>query len=117
MLGDNDWSIQGAVRKVVNSACEFAQFLNPRKATDGSGFLEIRWKMPKVGVTKLNVDGSYSDETQLMCTGGLLRSHQGEWISSFTTREGAGDALLAELLAVKKWSHSCLADGSKVYTL
>lgn len=36
-----------------------------------------------------------------MCTGGLIRDSQGDWLSGFSSIEGPGDPLLAELLAVK----------------
>lgn len=74
--------------RMVHSAYDFAQFLNPRKLTDASGLLKIRWQKPPEGICKLNVDGSCSPTTNAICIGGLLRSHMGEWIFGFSTKEG-----------------------------
>lgn len=101
VLGDEDWDALRVASRVVHSAYDFAQFLNPRKITDASGLLHIRWKRPQLGVIKLNVDVSCIPTTNVMCTVGLLRSDMGDWISRFSTKEGTSDPLLAELLAVK----------------
>lgn len=37
-----------------------------------------------------------------MCSGGLIRSHSGSWITRFSCFEGYGNCLLAKLLAVKR---------------
>lgn len=87
--------------RVVHSAHDYAQFLNPRKLLDDSGLPLYRWKRPPTGVLKLNVDGSCNLTFKSMATGGLIRNDQGEWHSGFTTNEDAGDSLLAELLAIK----------------
>lgn len=68
---------------MVTTAWDFAEFVDPRKATDVTGFLQIRWQRPRIGMTKINVDGSYSGTTNLMYTGGILRSNKGEWIQVF----------------------------------
>ncbi|KAJ1416744.1 Ribonuclease H-like superfamily [Sesbania bispinosa] len=49
---------------------------------------------------KLNVDGSCLGQG-IMGTRGLVRNHLGEWIIGFSSKEGQGDAQLAELLALK----------------
>lgn len=65
------------------------------------GLPQVRWKCRHNGELKLNTDGSYNALSNLMCTGGLLRDSKGEWQSGFSSIEGQGDPLLAELLAVK----------------
>lgn len=49
----------------------------------------------------VNVDGSFIDSSSMMGTGGLVRSTMGDWLGGFSSSEGKGDILLAELLAVK----------------
>lgn len=48
-----------------------------------------------MGVVKVNVDGSFWEESSLMGLGGLIRSPRASWITGFACFEGCGDCLLA----------------------
>lgn len=114
VLGDDTWDAQQVTRRVITSAHEYTQFLNPRKITDKSGLICIRWQKPPHDVLKINVDGSYNNTSNLMYTGGLIRDSQGEWRSGFSTIDGTGDSLLAELLAIKHGLTHAWNEGARV---
>lgn len=101
VLGDDSWNAQQVTRNMVASAYDYNQFLSPRRRTDNAGLPHVRWQGPSNGKLKLNVDGSFNISADLMCTGGLLRDALGKWNSGFSSVEGPGDALLAELIAVR----------------
>lgn len=89
------------ISRVLHSAQDYSQFLNPRKLLDDFGLPVYKWRRPPAGVLKLNVDGSCNLTSNHLATGGLLRNSQGEWQSGFSTKEEDGDSLLAELLAIR----------------
>lgn len=101
VLGRDDWDAKQVASRVVTSAYDYSKFLNPRKLTNATGLLKLRWQRLKPGVMKLNMDGSCITATNLMYTGGILREHSGDWKSSFSSSEGAGGSLLVEILAIK----------------
>lgn len=75
-------------------------YLNP--SLDGSNErLVARRHPPPPGFITLNVDGSFMEESLNMGSSGLLRNESGSWIIGFSSFEGQGDMLLAELLALK----------------
>lgn len=63
---------------------------------------------------KLNVDGSFSTTSNMMYTGGLIRDSNGDWKSGFSTIEGPGNALLAEILTVKNGLTHAWVNGARV---
>ena len=50
---------------------------------------------------KLNVDGSFLEDSLCLGAGGVIRNHEGEWVAGFSHYEVGGDALLAELHAIQ----------------
>ena len=48
----------------------------------------IHWQVPPHPYLKLNTDGSALDNPGLAGAGGVLRDHQGRWISGFSARVG-----------------------------
>ncbi|KAJ1379792.1 Ribonuclease H-like superfamily, partial [Sesbania bispinosa] len=68
---------------------------------DGNGS-SIWWSPPSTGFIKLNVDGSFCLQSRAMFTGGVLRDVNGGWLGGFSSQEGVGSVLMAELLAVRK---------------
>lgn len=52
-------------------------------------------------VAKLNIDGKFMEDKNVMRCGGLIRTTKGDWVAGFSSYGGAGVALLAELQAVE----------------
>lgn len=50
---------------------------------------------------KVNINGSYFEDSDSMGTGFLIRSEREGWDLGFSSYEGTGDPLLAELLPMK----------------
>jgi len=63
--------------------------------------LLAHWTSPPEGMFKLNVDGSFLEDSLCLGTGGVIRNHEGEWIAGFSHYEVGGDALLVELRAIQ----------------
>lgn len=76
-------------------------FLIPENMKLNQARLIACWSPPPEGAVKLNVDGSFNPNTGFMGTGGLIRSNDCLWMAGVSTHEGAGNALLAEILAIK----------------
>ena len=62
----------------------------------------IHWKAPPHPYLKLNFDGSALDNPGLVGAGGVLRDHQGRWISRFSARVGLVTNNMAELATVRQ---------------
>lgn len=114
VLGDDSWDAKQVTRNMITSSYDYNQYLSPRRRTYASGLPQVRWQAPRNGNFKLNVDGSFNIATNLMCTGGLLRDAQGEWKSGFSSVEGPGDPLLAELIAVRNGLHYAWEEGVRL---
>ncbi|CAN1179696.1 Putative ribonuclease H protein At1g65750 [Linum perenne] len=61
----------------------------------------ISWTKPPFGWVKLNIDGSYVEETDSMAIGGVIRDAEGNWVTGYTNYLGRGSALQAELVALR----------------
>ena len=57
------------------------------------------WSLPEQGWITLNIDGGYK-EVSMAGRGGLLRDHDGRWITGFSFKLGACTALAVELWAI-----------------
>lgn len=57
---------------------------------------------PLKGFVKVNVDGGYIEDSNVMGAGGILITGKGGWIRGFPSWEGSGKSFLAELLTVHK---------------
>jgi len=60
---------------------------------------KIKWKAPPLGKFKLNVDKS-CDQTGVIGSGGLIRDAAGNWVVGFSSYDGCGDVLIAELFRI-----------------
>ncbi|KAK4733524.1 hypothetical protein R3W88_007785 [Solanum pinnatisectum] len=60
----------------------------------------VAWHKPPEGVLKLNIDGSFEQNTTNGGTGGVIRDHFGKWITGFTCKIKAQNAHHAEILAL-----------------
>lgn len=100
LIGDEKWCINRVTRMIHSSHDEFLTYLNP--SMDGStDRLLVHWHPPLAGFVSLSVYGSCIEGSSTMGTGGLVRDGAGTWIIGFLSMEGHGEALLAELLAIK----------------
>ncbi|KAK4737731.1 hypothetical protein R3W88_001428 [Solanum pinnatisectum] len=60
----------------------------------------VPWHRPPEGTIKLDVDGSFEQNTTNGGTGGILRDHLGNWISGFSCKIKVVNARHAEILAL-----------------
>ncbi|KAF1879364.1 hypothetical protein Lal_00005830 [Lupinus albus] len=67
----------------------------------GGGEITPSLCRPFPGQVKLNVDGSCIRGTNVMGGGGVIRDHEGRWLSSFSANFGVGSPILVELLAME----------------
>jgi len=52
---------------------------------------------PPKDTLKLNIDGNFLQDFGCLGAGGVVRNHDGDWITSFSDYEIENDALLTEL--------------------
>ena len=57
---------------------------------------------PLIGFFKLNTNDSAKGNLGLVATGGLIRDHNGSWITSFTKSIGFTHPMAVELLGLKE---------------
>jgi len=55
---------------------------------------------PPEGTLELNIDGRFLENFGCLCVGGVVRNHDGDWISCVYHYEVGGNALLAELRTI-----------------
>ncbi|CAL8156404.1 unnamed protein product [Prunus armeniaca] len=53
----------------------------------------LAWDFPPVGWWKLNTNGCRKGEEGIICTGGLIRNVNGDWIGGFSANIGIGFVL------------------------
>ena len=56
-------------------------------------------------------DGSFLEDFGCLGAGGVVRNHDGDWITGFSHYEAGGDALLAELRAIQIGLDFCSKKG------
>ncbi|KAF7826343.1 ribonuclease H [Senna tora] len=62
--------------------------------------LESKWRKPSIPWVKANSDGAVCKRTGLAGCGGILRDHEGVWISGFMANIGNSSVLNAELWGI-----------------
>lgn len=74
VLGDDtwEWDAQQVIRNIYMAAyllllMTITTSLTPRRRIDASGLPLVRWKGPKLGQLKLNMDGCFSTSSNIMC--------------------------------------------------
>ncbi|KAF7838897.1 ribonuclease H [Senna tora] len=60
----------------------------------------IKWTPPEAGWIKCNSDGYHDLYSNMIKCGGVFRDHNGQWITGFHKKLGAGDILQAELWGI-----------------
>ncbi|KAF7821450.1 ribonuclease H [Senna tora] len=63
--------------------------------------INVSWKPPPPGFVKLNVDGSFWQQTNSVGCRGVIRDSNGNWLAGFSRSLGRGNSLLAELWGFK----------------
>ncbi|KAF7824308.1 hypothetical protein G2W53_022452 [Senna tora] len=58
------------------------------------------WSPPDTGWCKINVDGSFNEDSNNITCGGVIRDHEGKWIRGFSKKLGKGCILLAEICGI-----------------
>ncbi|KAM5549769.1 hypothetical protein ABKV19_000934 [Rosa sericea] len=56
----------------------------------------LSWLKPPIGFLKLNVDGTRSNQSGFIGAGGVIRDHNGDWLSGFSINLGVGQIINAE---------------------
>ena len=85
----------------IQVATEFYFLAGTTKRTSVRVPQLVKWQVPLYPFCKLNTDGSALDNPGLAGAGGVLRDHQGRWLTGFSTRVGITSNNLAKLVAVR----------------
>lgn len=80
---------------------EADSILGKKALVEGGKAEWISWSLPEEGWVKLNTDGAYKSRYKLASAGGLIRDHNGCWITGFKMKIGTVDSFLAELWGLR----------------
>lgn len=98
IITDKPWNLEAVVRNIISSHYDIEIHL--AKLIQASvERQEIKWKPPTNGYVKLNVDRSCNHNGEIGSRG-LLRDGNGQWICRFSSKDGCGDVLFAELFGL-----------------
>lgn len=64
--------------------------------------VEVSWKKPEFGWTKLNFDGSCKCKTGKSSIGGVFRNHEAEFLLGYAESIGKSNSTVAELFALRR---------------
>ncbi|XP_039688729.1 uncharacterized protein [Medicago truncatula] len=92
------WCIQDVVRKIFLLHDECISYYPNLGLDPHSSHLLAHWILHPEGTLKINIDDSFLED---WIAGGGVRNHDGDWIAGFSHYEAGGDALLAELRAIR----------------
>ncbi|KAF7830619.1 Trimethylguanosine synthase [Senna tora] len=97
---NQNWPPNMILRKGLAAAAEFFH-LNPQHSSLlNSNNIQIKWHPPIANWWKLNTDGACSGNPGPFAIGGIIRDHNGSFISGYSSYIGFGTALKAELWAI-----------------
>ncbi|XP_057425786.1 uncharacterized protein LOC130719163 [Lotus japonicus] len=65
---------------------------------DRMGWMSARWEAPPRGCIKINCDGSYSEQQQVMGARGVFRDEKGSWLLGYRNASQGGNAFEAEAM-------------------
>ncbi|XP_058068464.1 uncharacterized protein LOC131217545 [Magnolia sinica] len=86
-------------------------FPDVRRPQSEARFELVRWKLPRLGWAKLNLEGSTCGNLGVLGGGGLCRNLEGNILFVFAMGFGEGSSNRAELRAVWFGPSLCLAQG------
>ncbi|CAA7054654.1 unnamed protein product [Microthlaspi erraticum] len=72
--------------------------------------IEVVWKNPEIGCTKLNFDGSRGSKGQASI-GGIFRNHKAEFLLGYSESIGEATSTVAEFAALKRGLELVLENG------
>lgn len=100
IFGDTGWSLFEVLQKINATADDLHCNFPSKETSKRQQRADLRWLPPNAQSFKLNVDGSANLNNLTIGSGGLLRNHDGNWIAGFSSFDGSGNALKAELLGL-----------------
>ena len=100
IFSNEPYSIEGLVRSIQASHDDYLTHCSTPSLARRHARLIATWRPPPAGKVKLNTDGSALPDSQSIGSGGLLRDNKGDWIRGFSSFDGVGDPLLAELFGI-----------------
>lgn len=102
VLDSQPWAIDSAWQKMKFDHGDFILFLQPDALHDDQALQTARWRPPSEETLKMDVDGSYLPEVDIMGGGGgLLRDHAGSWVAGFMSKMCVVSPFLAETMALR----------------
>ena len=90
-----------AVEKCRQCVAEFFVVGMRTKLNISKTLIPVAWRKPPVGWAKLNTDGSTLRYPGKAGEGGLIRDHNGDWVTGFSRSLGCTNSFLAELWALR----------------
>lgn len=101
VLGDNDWTMVSTVNWIITEHRDYDLLLTRGLSLSMVDDAPLRWAPPVSGEYKMNSDGAFKHDDDRMGMGGIVRDAHGAWISGFYAGSLGGDALRAEIAALK----------------
>ena len=80
----------------INQFVEYFFYIGEASKEKHYTAVQIRWKKPREGWAKLNIDGASLGNPGRAGSGGILRDHRWMWIKGFARRIGYATSLLAK---------------------
>ena len=97
-LGDNQWTKFDVLRYIHTLHEDINHYLLGKR-TSAKIRKKVRWEPPQPGLVKFNVDGSCNSRGGIG-DDGLIRDNKGDWLARFSSNDGQGDVLFAELFII-----------------
>ncbi|KAJ1390801.1 Ribonuclease H-like superfamily [Sesbania bispinosa] len=99
-LDADKWDINFIIRSINVTHDEFIRFLGDHGRNHLYQLRTAKWSPPPQDSIKLNVDGSFLQDSRRMGVGGVFRNSSTDFLGGFNGFVGRGDSLEAEMLAV-----------------
>lgn len=75
--------------------------------------IQVAWKKPRIGWTKLNFDGSCKSISGKASIGGIIRNHNAEFMLGYAESIGQANSTIAELTSIRRGLELLLENGWK----
>lgn len=109
-LDTQQWTMEHAWRRLCLDDNELCKFIKPGSMDSDHAWMKVGWRLPPSDFLKLNVDGSYSTDSDQMGWGGAIRDAATKWIMGFQSNSTHSSAFVAEAMALRDgltiaWNH------------